>query len=158
MQIQSTVDQHRLARTSLDAVFTLLADVPRSIAHFPDVESVAPQGDVWRWRLRELGAGPLRFQVVYGNRYHIDAAARRVSWERVPGFGNTLVDGEWVLEPVPGGTRVRMRARITIETPFPRLMRPAVEAVVAHENRRLIGGYIDNLVVTLEGGEGRVRR
>jgi hypothetical protein len=76
----------------------------------------------------------------------------------VPGFGNTAVDGEWRLEPEPGGTRIRMVARFEIDTPFPRLTRAAVEAVVAHENTRLIGAYIDNLVTTLRGGDGRARR
>lgn len=158
MLITATVDQHRLAPVDRAAAFALLADVPRSVQHFPDVESVRPVGEVWQWRLRELGAGPLRFQVAYASRYLIDTTALRVAWARVPGFGNTAVDGEWRLEPEPGGTRIRMVARFEIDTPFPRLTRAAVEAVVAHENTRLIGAYIDNLITTLRGGDGRARR
>lgn len=151
MEIVATVARHVTARADLDAVYALLADVPRSIAHFPEVESVLPVGDHWRWRLRELGAGPLRFRVEYANRYFTDPVGRRVWWERVPGFGNTQVDGRWVLAAAAGGTRITMDARFVIDTPFPRLTRPAVEAIVARENERLIGGYMENLVATLEG-------
>ena len=157
MEILATVHRHVRADVGLDAAYTLLADVPRSIAHFPDVDSVTEVGGAWQWRLRELGAGPVRFQVTYANRYHTDPAARRVWWERVPAFGNTQVDGKWVLVPDGAGTRITMEARFVIATSFPRLLRPAVEAVVAHENERLIGAYMQNLVTTLHGGDGRRR-
>jgi hypothetical protein len=157
MEIIAAVYRHVRADVPLDTVYTLLADVPRSIAHFPDVDSVRETNGVWQWRLRELGAGPVRFQVTYSNRYHTDPDARRVWWERVPSFGNTQVDGRWILSPDGAGTRITMDARFVIATGFPRLLRPAVEAVVAHENERLIGAYMQNLVKTLHGGDGRRR-
>lgn len=138
-----------------DAVYALLADIPRSVAHFPDVESVRPEGDAWVWRLRRLGAGPLTFQVVYGARYRFDPATRDVRWDAVPGVGNTRVDGRWIVEPRPAGARFTMEARFTLSTPFPRPLRPAVEAVVQRENERLIGAYLANLATTLAGGDGR---
>ena len=158
MDILATVSRAMVVEADADAVFALLADVPRSIAHFPDVESVASEGGVWRWRLQEKGAGPLRFRVEYGSRYFTEPATRRVWWERVPEIGNTLVDGRWLIEPVGGGTRITMEARFVVTTSFPRLARPAVEAVIARENERLIGLYMENLAVTLRGGDGRVRR
>lgn len=141
-----------------DAVYTLLADVPRSIAHFPDVESVAPQGETWVWRLRRLGAGPIVFQVHYASRYHVDPAARTVTWDAVPDVGNTRVAGRWLIAPRASGARFTMEARFTVATPFPRLMRPAVEGIVAREIDRLVGEYLANLATTLTGGDGRVRR
>lgn len=137
-----------------DAVYALLADVPRSVAHFPDVESVGPDGDVWIWVLRRQGAGPIQFQVHYGARYRFDPATRLVAWDAVPGVGNTRVDGRWAIAP----GSFTLDARFTLTTPFPRPLRGAVEAIVNHQTGRLIGGYLDNLSITLSGGDGRVRR
>lgn len=157
MEIVGQVQRAARARAGLDAVFALLADVPRSVAHFPEVESIAESGGAWFWRLRELGAGPLRFQAVYANRYHVQAAERRVWWEHVPGVGNARIEGRWVLTPEGEGTRIAMDASYRLATPFPRVTRAAVEAVVAREQARLVDGYLENLVRSLEGGDGRVR-
>jgi carbon monoxide dehydrogenase subunit G len=158
VEISGVVTRSARARAGAESVFALLADVPRSIAHFPDVESVEPRGDAWYWRLRELGAGPLRFQVVYASRYHVDAAARRVWWEAIPGVGNARIEGRWRIEPDGAETSITMDARYSLETPFPRLTRAAVEAVVAREQARLVDLYLANLVRTLEGGDGRASR
>lgn len=140
-----------------DAVYALLADIPRSVAHFPDVESVVPEGDAWVWRLRRAGAGPLTFQVVYGARYRFDAPTRDVRWDAVPGVGNTRVDGRWIVEARPTGARFTLDATFVLSTPFPRPLRAAVEVVVQRENERLIGAYLANLATTLAGGDGRAR-
>ncbi len=158
MDISSDVRRGLDTAADLDAVYALLADVPRSIAHFPDVESVAPQGDTWVWRLRRLGAGPIQFQVHYASRYHVDPAARSVTWDAVPDIGNTRVAGRWALSPRPTGTRFAMEANFSVATPFPRPLRPAVEAIVAREIDRLVGVYLQNLATTLAGADGRVRR
>lgn len=142
----------------VDAVYALLADIPRSIAHFPDVDTVVERDGVWEWRLRRLGAGPLQFQVHYGARYHMDAGARDVRWSAVPEVGNTRVEGRWHLAPHGAGTRFTLDARFLLATPFPRPLRAAVEAVVERETGRLVGGYLENLRVTLGGGDGRAPR
>jgi hypothetical protein len=160
MDISSDVRRGVDTAVDLDAAYALLADVPHSIAHFPDVESVVPHGDTWVWRLRRLGAGPIQFQVHYASRYHVDPAARTVAWDAVPDVGNTRVSGRWVLTPSTRATRTRitMEARFAVSTPFPRPLRPAVEAIVAREIDRLVGAYLQNLATTLAGGDGRPRR
>lgn len=157
MELRTRVDARRVARAPVERVYAVLADVPRSIAHFPDVVSVVEVDGAWHWHLRELGAGPIRHQVRYANRYFCDAAALRVWWEPVAGFGNASVRGRWVLTPGRDGTELRMDAEFQTTAPFPALLRSAVERVVAHENDRLTGLYLQNLVVTIEGGDGRVR-
>ncbi|MDP2304798.1 MAG: SRPBCC family protein [Pseudomonadota bacterium] len=158
MDISSDVRRGVDTPADLDAAYALLADVPRSIAHFPDVESVVPHGETWVWRLRRLGAGPIQFQVHYASRYHVDPAARTVAWDAVPDVGNTRVSGRWVLTPGAHGVRIAMEARFVVDAPFPRLLRPAVEAIVAREIDRLVGAYLQNLTTTLAGGDGRPRR
>jgi hypothetical protein len=158
MDIRSTVRRGVDTPADADAVYALLADVPRSIAHFPDVESVVPAGELWEWRLRRMGAGPIQFQVHYASRYRVDATARAVAWDAVPGVGNTQVEGAWSITARPGGARFTMEAAFTVVTPFPRPLRPAVEAVVAREIDRLVAGYLANLATSLAGGDGRWRR
>lgn len=136
-------------------VFALLADVPRSVLHFPDTESVRSVGGYWEWRLRKLGVGPLSLQVHYGARYTV--TDREVSWAPVAGLGNAQVSGRWRLEPLPRGTRMVMDTRFVLSAPFPALMRGAAEAIVDREIRRLIQGYLENLRTTLTGGDGRTR-
>jgi len=158
MDIRSTVHRALDTPADVDRVYALLADVPGSIAHFPDVESVVPRGEHWEWKLRRMGAGPIQFQVHYASRYRLDPAARAVAWDAVPGVGNTRVDGAWTIVPRPGGARFTMDAAFTVATPFPRPLRPAVEAVVAREINRLVGDYLTNLATSLAGGDGRLRR
>lgn len=156
MEIASHVTRTTWTRADPDAVYTLLADVQRSVSHFPDIESIREERGIWMWRLRKLGAGPIQFQVSYGSRYHFDPSARLVWWEPAPGVGNTKVDGRWRIEPERGGTRFVLESSFALEAPFPRVLRGTVEGIVQKENERILGSYLANLVTTLEGGDGRV--
>lgn len=158
MRIASSVERSAETRASPDAVYALLADVPASVAHFPELESLTAEGGVWVWRLPKLGAGPISFQVHYASRYRFDPAARAVAWDPVPGVGNTQVDGRWRIEPAARGTRFTLETRFVIDTPFPRPLKGAVEAIVQRENERIVGTYLQNLARTLDGGDGRARR
>lgn len=158
MEISSRVTRTALTRAGLDRVYSVLADVPLSVAHFPEIDSLVEEDGVWVWRLRKLGAGPIMFQVHYGSRYAFDPVTRVVTWTAVPTIGNTRVDGRWTMAPEGAGTRFTMETTFAVDTPFPRPMRAAVEAIVRRENERILGVYLDNLVRTLDGGDGRVRR
>lgn len=155
MDIASRVTRSIDAHAPFEHVYALLADVPRSVLHFPDTESVRPLGEAWEWRLRKLGAGPLSLQVHYAARYHVDAAERLVRWDAVPGVGNAQVEGRWHLDARGAHTRLTMDSRFVLTTPFPRPTRAAVEAIARREIERLVDGYLANLRTTLEGGDGR---
>jgi carbon monoxide dehydrogenase subunit G len=157
MDLNASVSRSLQTTATPDQVYALLADVPRSVAHFPDLEALVPTGDIYEWRLKKLGAGPLIFQVVYASRYHFDPVGKRVWWEPVPNRGNTRVEGKWIIQPHGAGTRFTMEAKYQVDTPFPRLMRPAAEAIMEKENDRIIGAYMENLKKTMEGGNGRLR-
>ena len=154
MDLHATVSRSIQTRATPDAVYQLLSDVPRSVAHFPEIEELVEQKGVWIWKLKKLGAGPLIYQVHYGARYSFDAASRGVRWEAVPDVGNAQVSGRWIIE----ASRFTMESTYVVHTPFPRLMKGAAEAIMHRENDRIIGTYLENLVVTLHGGDGRAKK
>jgi hypothetical protein len=159
MDLTSRVHRSARCRAAPEAVYALLADVPRSASHFPDLESLVPHGpDRWGWRLARLGAGPLVFQVVYVSDYRFDPEKLDIRWTPVTGLGNTRVGGAWRIHPDGAGSRFELSSDYVVSTPFPTLARRAAEAIMQRENERILGTYLDNLVRTLEGGDGTVRR
>jgi carbon monoxide dehydrogenase subunit G len=67
-------------------VFALLADVPASASHFPQVQSLESLGDgVWRWEMQRVGTRSVHIQTVYACRYRSDKAAGTVTWGRCTG-------------------------------------------------------------------------
>lgn len=158
MEIASHVRRGAETRADPDAVYRLLADVPASVAHFPEIESLTYENGAYVWRLPKLGAGPISFQVLYASKYRFDPATRLVAWDPVPNVGNTQVSGKWLIEPTARGTRFSLDTHFALEAPFPRVLRGTVEGIVQKENERIIGTYLANLARTLDGGDGRARR
>ncbi|MEC7947889.1 MAG: SRPBCC family protein [Myxococcota bacterium] len=159
MDVSATADQGFSVPASPDAAFALVADVPDSVSHFPGIDGFEAAGpDAWRWTLATLGSGRLQLQTVYTCRYSRDAQARTVRWVAADApSDNARVEGTWTITPEGTGTRLRLTNTLTIDVPVPRVMRRPAEALVSHENNRLIAEYIDNLKTTLSGGDGRVR-
>lgn len=149
MELKSHTRKSITTRADPDAVYALLADVPRSVAHFPDLESIALEKGLYFWRMKKLGVGPVQFQVTYGAKYTFDPATRAVSWESAPGAGNTQVTGRWVIEP-GGQTRFTLDTAFCFEAPFPGFLRGTAESLMAKENDRLIAAYLENLKRTLD--------
>ena len=159
MDLTSRVRRSARCRAAPADVFSLLADVPRSAAHFPELEALVPHGpDRWGWRLARLGAGPLVFQVIYACQYRFDAEKLDIRWDPVSGVGNTRVGGAWGIRPDGRGSSFELSSDYVVSTPFPSLARRAAEAIMQRENERILGTYLDNLVRTLDGGDGRVPR
>lgn len=151
MELKSQVSRGIHTRAAPDAVYAMLADVPKSVGHFPDMESLTFEKGAYVWRMKKLGAGPVSFQVVYAAVYSFDPAARSVRWEGVPGFGNTKVSGRWVVEPQASGTRFTLETSFNLDAPFPGFLRGAAESLMTRENDRLIATYLQNLKTTLDG-------
>ena len=77
----------------LATVFDVLSDVPRSVSHYPDVESLEDLGGgAYRWAMREGGAAGIRHQVSYACHYVCDRASGEISWTPVEGVGNGTQD------------------------------------------------------------------
>jgi carbon monoxide dehydrogenase subunit G len=140
----------------LEEVYALLADIPDSTSHFPDLEKVARHEDGYLWTVKKSGVGRLSAQMIYACRYLSDEAAHTVRWEPIPGTGNTTLQGSWRLEQVGGGTRLHLHNQLTMHLDIPRLMVRAARPVVNQISARLMGQYLENLKRTFSGGDGRV--
>lgn len=134
-------------------VFDLVADVPRSVSHFPKVEQLVDMGQgVYRWEMEKLGSAQVHIQTVYASRYVADRKKGTVVWTPVAGIGNAQVGGSWKVTEVKKGTKLVLQIQGISEVPLPALMKMVVTPVVQAEFEKLVEQYIDNLIQTF-GGE-----
>ncbi len=150
MELKSQISRSVNTLAPADSVYALLADVPKSVAHFPEMESLTFENGAYVWRMKKLGAGPVSFQVVYAAVYTFDPATRSVRWDGVRGFGNTQVTGRWVIDAQPTGTRFTLETTFALDLPLPGFLRGTAESLLARENERLISTYLNNLKATLD--------
>ena len=62
---------------SIQRVYEILADVPRSVGHFPNVERlVSLGGEKYRWEMEKMGSQNYFFQVKYTTRYNANEAEK----------------------------------------------------------------------------------
>jgi carbon monoxide dehydrogenase subunit G len=141
-------------RAKYDEVFALLADVPRSVSHFPHVQKLTNLGDgVYKWEMQKVGTAQIHLQTVYASRYAGDKARGTVTWTPVQGVGNALVGGGWQITDNKGqSTKCVLRIRGTVDVPLPGVMKPVVGPLVEGEFEKLVEKYIDNLIAVF-GGE-----
>lgn len=132
---------------SLEQVFELLADVPRSGSHFPKVDQLVDLGGgTYRWEMEKIGVDKHALQTVYACNYKTDVAAGRITWDPVVGEGNSQVKGEWRLSAVNGSvTRAIFKTKADMTLPLPSLLKLAISPVVKHEFNGLVDIYIKNL-------------
>lgn len=134
-----------------DKAFELLADVPRSASHFPDVERLEDLGgNAFQWTMEKIGIGEYTLQqTVYACAYRSDREKMRVDWTPVDGVGNARVEGGWQLSPSAAGTRVQLETRGQLQVDLPGflqfLLAPLIEIAFAQK----IDRYISNLAETL---------
>ena len=139
-------------RAPLKEVFALLADVPASAAHYPQLECIVPQGpQTWRWEMQSVGVGQFTLQTVYASRYTIDKAQGRISWEPVPDVGNAQVAGHWQVSKSKEKGRsdvvqLELNVQLSVQLPVPPLMQLVVTPLLQAEFERLTEGYIDSLI------------
>ena len=157
LELRSHFERTIDVRATPSEVYDVVADVPDSVAHFPDLESLVPERDSYRWTLKRAGVGRLSMQLVYACCYRTDDDALTVSWTAVAGVGNAEVSGHWGIEPHGDGTRLTLYNDLVLRANAPRLLRKAAEPVFVRENQRLMGRYMDNLKRTFDGGDGRLR-
>lgn len=130
-------------------VFAVLSDVPRSVSHYPDVESLEDLGDgVYHWKLRKLGTAGISHQIEYACRYVSDESAGVVRWTPVAGVGNCVIEGEWTLSADSAGTQVTFANTGTLSIPVPRLLRSAAAPFVRSAFSGQMATYLANLRAT----------
>ncbi len=148
MTIQRTLE----VKWSRDEAYALVADVPRSAAHFPGLKGLDDLGDdVYRWRMESLSVGKLGFDVGYAARYVRDPAAGTVVWTTEPGSGNTLADGTWTVTESPEGARLVFDNTIGVSVPVPRLMVRVARKALVQMCSRQVSTYLRAIAKTMDG-------
>ncbi len=147
----------RVAASPLE-VFRVVADVPDSVAHFADVESLVPESGGYRWTLKRAGVGKLSLQMIYGCCYTSDPDVPTVRWEPIDGIGTARVSGHWQIDRDGPGTRLTLHNRLVLRIDAPKLLRRPAAGVLERENARMLRTYLANLTTTFDGGDGRARR
>jgi hypothetical protein len=157
-EIEAPFSQTIRVTASPQEVFTVVADVPDSVAHFADVEALVPEAGGYRWTLKRAGVGKLSLQMVYGCRYTSDPEVPIVRWQPMDGVGTARVSGHWQIEPDGTGTRLTLHNNLALRIDAPRLIRRPAAAVLDKENARMLRTYLANLKTTFDGGDGRAPR
>jgi hypothetical protein len=135
--------------------FELLADVPRSVSHFPDLEKLQDEGDgCYRWLLKPLGAAGISHQVIYACRYVANAQQRTIIWTPVPGIGNGVIKGQWRLIENRQGTTVEFNTSGELDIAVPMLFRAAAKPVVQGLFQNQVKGYLKNIQKALSQSAG----
>lgn len=146
MKIPVDIAERFTVPARLNAAFALLADVPRSVSHFPDIQHLVDLGGgIYRWELKPLGAAGISHQVVYASQYVADAEAGTVTWTAVKGTGNGLIEGRWQLREQRQGTAVAFETRGELEVPVPMLFRAAARPVVQGLFQKQVKDYLQNI-------------
>jgi hypothetical protein len=138
-------------KAPLDQVFQILSDVPRSVSHYPDVDSLEDLGGgAYQWNLRELGAAGIRHQIVYGCHYVCEAHTGSIRWRPVDGLGNARIAGHWDLTSDAAGTQIDFFNEGTLSIPIPRLLKSVGVPFVQAAFLAQIDTYLANLMRTFE--------
>ena len=133
-----------------DRVFDLLANVPESVSHFPNVENLVDLGDnTFRWEMKKIGVDRFNIQTIYACKYVDDKNKGTVKWTPVKGEGNGVVKGDWDIKALnEKRTRIELHTDGSLEIPLPKLVKFIVAPVVAHEFEKMVDTYIKNLYKT----------
>ena len=151
MSITVTIEINREfdVPASPDTVYELLADVPRSVSHFPKVEKLEPLGDNrYRWVMNKVGVDKHALQTIYACEYRMDPTHRRIEWVPVKNEGNGVVRGHWEITPAGGGTHIAFHTVAELTVNAPAVLKLAISPVIRHEFNALVDTYTRNLKKT----------
>jgi carbon monoxide dehydrogenase subunit G len=146
-----SVSRHFDSPALPDRVFELLADVPRSASHFPDVERIDDLGgNSFRWTMEKIGIGEYTLQqTIYACNYRSDLQKLKVDWVPVDGVGNALVEGSWSLSPAAAGTRLQFETKGRLQVDLPGFLQFLLSPLIEMAFAQKIDRYISNLSETL---------
>ena len=134
-----------LTDADIEAVYEVLADVPRSVGHFPKVDQLVNLGaDKYRWEMEKMGTQNVYFQVRYTTRYRRSDAEKWIRWDPIA-EGNGAFTGCWELSRQGAQTLVHFENEGHLQLPLPRLSKRLVRPFVLHQFQELFDIYIANL-------------
>ena len=116
----------------VDAVWAVLTD-PDAIARLtPFLHSVTEVGEHWVWQLTRIPVLGKSFSFTFRERMEFEPTSRiDFTHDPAPGADESAgVVGWYALEPRAAGTRLETSMEITVQLPFPGVLRPAVTAAM----------------------------
>ena len=123
---EATVDHPR------DLVWEVLTD-PATVAKLtPMVRSITAEGDLWRWQLARIAVLGQSFELGFTEAMSYDPKSR-ISFSHSPrGDERAGTEGRYDLSDAQGksSTHLRIELAVTVDLPFPRLAKPAIQATM----------------------------
>ena len=98
----------------------------------PFLHTVRPDGEHWVWQMTKVPVLGKSFSFTFRERMDFDPKSRiDFTHDPAPGADEAAgVVGWYALKEHPRGTRLETSMEITVDLPFPGLVRPAVEAAM----------------------------
>ena len=112
----------------VEVVWEALTDPDLLARLTPFLHSVHEEGQHWVWQLRSIPVLGSSFSFTFRERMRF-AEPHRIDFRHDPAPGSAEaagVVGWYALAPRPEGTRLETSMEITVELPFPSVLRPAV--------------------------------
>lgn len=127
------------------AVWQVLTDAGQVARLTPMVRSIEPRGDHWLWKLAPIE--------VLGHSVGLSftelmtfTPQERIVYTHPPASGERAgVEGTYVLASSGQGTRLTIDLGVSVDLPFPRLARPAVQASMHAVIGAMGAGFAHNL-------------
>ena len=117
-----------------DLVWEVLTD-PATVARLtPMVRSITADGDRWHWQLVRIPVLGQSFELGFTEAMTYDPKSTIIFSHAPPQQGKELAgtDGRYDLSDADGegATRLRIALTVSVDLPFPRLARPAIQATM----------------------------
>lgn len=115
-----------------ELVWEVLTD-PATVARLtPMVHSITADGDLWHWQLARIPVLGQSFELGFTEAMTYDPKSRITFEHRPSGEERAGTDGRYDLSDADGktSTNLRIELRVTVDLPFPGLVKPAVQATM----------------------------
>jgi carbon monoxide dehydrogenase subunit G len=115
-----------------DLVWEVLTD-PDTVARLtPMVRSITAEDDLWHWQLARISVLGQSFELGFTEAMSYDPRSRISFSHRPRGEERAGTEGRYDLSDADDqkATHLRIELEVTVELPFPRLARPAIEATM----------------------------
>lgn len=117
---------------SRDLVWDVLTD-PATIAQLtPMVRSITAEGDLWHWQLAKIPVLGQSFELGFTEAMTYEPRSS-ITFAHAPQGGKDEragTDGRYDLSDAEGSTDLRIELTVTVDLPFPKLAKPAVQATM----------------------------
>jgi carbon monoxide dehydrogenase subunit G len=137
-------------KSSRDKIWDALTDPELLPVLTPYLHTIEVDGDRWTWNVAKVPLLGKSIGTTFTEVMTFDEP-RYIGFKHDPDRTDehSAVEGEYVLEEVDGGTRVSIDLGVTVDLPFSKVMRPAVEGgmrtVMALMGRRFARNLLRHL-------------